>query len=266
MSIYVPTGNPVFNSAMGSKQIRDEFALVQTAVNSKADAASPVLTGTPTLNGVSITATAAEINKLAGTPAGLTSTELGYVDGVTSAIQTQLNAKAPTDSPTFTGTVTYPPAGITSTALAPGLSLIGPTADNIKLTGSASADVNTLDYYEEGTYTATLTGMTTVVTTAMRYTRIGKVVTLTSPVAVSGISNSASFLITGMPASLRPSANMLVCVYTINNGTGFMGAALVDTTGDFTFLGPSNIATGVLGGFTASGNKGINGIAVSYVI
>lgn len=39
-----------------------------------------------------VTATAAEVNKLAGTPAGLTSTELGYVDGVTSAIQDQLNA------------------------------------------------------------------------------------------------------------------------------------------------------------------------------
>jgi hypothetical protein len=34
--------------------------------------------------------------------------ELNYVDGVTSAIQTQLNAKAPIASPTFTGTVTLP--------------------------------------------------------------------------------------------------------------------------------------------------------------
>lgn len=35
-------------------------------------------------------------------------TELDYVDGVTSAIQTQLDAKAPKASPTFTGTVTLP--------------------------------------------------------------------------------------------------------------------------------------------------------------
>jgi hypothetical protein len=34
----------------------------------------------------------------------VTNTELGYVSGVTSAIQTQLNAKAPSASPTFTGT------------------------------------------------------------------------------------------------------------------------------------------------------------------
>ena len=35
-------------------------------------------------------------------------TEIEYLDGVTSSIQTQLNAKAPTDNPTFTGTVTIP--------------------------------------------------------------------------------------------------------------------------------------------------------------
>lgn len=43
----------------------------------------------------------------------VSSTEIGYVDGVTSAIQTQLNAKAPLASPTFTGTVNS--ADITST-------------------------------------------------------------------------------------------------------------------------------------------------------
>jgi hypothetical protein len=57
--------------------------------------ATSASTGSLTLGGVSISATAAEINKLAGTPAGLTSTELGYVDGVTSSIQTQLNGKQP---------------------------------------------------------------------------------------------------------------------------------------------------------------------------
>lgn len=38
----------------------------------------------------------------------VTSTELGYVGGVTSAIQTQINTKAPAASPTFTGTITTP--------------------------------------------------------------------------------------------------------------------------------------------------------------
>jgi hypothetical protein len=42
-----------------------------------------------------ITATAAELNVLDNIPATLTSTELGYVDGVTSAIQTQMDDKKP---------------------------------------------------------------------------------------------------------------------------------------------------------------------------
>lgn len=41
-----------------------------------------------------LTASAAELNLLDGVPAGLTTTEIGYLDGVTSAIQTQLNARA----------------------------------------------------------------------------------------------------------------------------------------------------------------------------
>jgi hypothetical protein len=36
----------------------------------------------------------------------VSSTEIGYLNGVTSGIQTQLNDKAPLNSPTFTGTVT----------------------------------------------------------------------------------------------------------------------------------------------------------------
>jgi len=39
---------------------------------------------------------------------GVSDTEIGYLDGVTSAIQTQIDAKAPTNNPVFTGTVTLP--------------------------------------------------------------------------------------------------------------------------------------------------------------
>lgn len=37
----------------------------------------------------------------------VSNTEFGYLDGVTSAIQTQLDAKAPTSSPTFSGNTTF---------------------------------------------------------------------------------------------------------------------------------------------------------------
>ena len=55
-----------------------------------------------------VTATTAELNTLDGVPGTLTATELGYVDGVTSAIQTQIDAKAPLASPTFTGNPVAP--------------------------------------------------------------------------------------------------------------------------------------------------------------
>lgn len=45
-----------------------------------------------------VTSSAAELNALDGIPATLTATELGYVDGVTSAIQTQLDAKGTVSS------------------------------------------------------------------------------------------------------------------------------------------------------------------------
>lgn len=67
-------------------------------VNGTSGTIAPDLT-TLTINGVDVTATAAELN---------------YVDGVTSAIQTQLDAKAPTESPTFTGTATVPTANVTT--------------------------------------------------------------------------------------------------------------------------------------------------------
>ena len=57
-----------------------------------------------TLDG--ITSSTAELNILDG--ATLSTTELNYVDGVTSSIQTQIDSKAPTNSPTFTGTVVLP--------------------------------------------------------------------------------------------------------------------------------------------------------------
>ena len=45
-------------------------------------------------------------------PSTVSSAELGYLDGVTSAIQTQVDAKAASASPTFTGTVTIPAGAV----------------------------------------------------------------------------------------------------------------------------------------------------------
>ena len=55
---------------------------------------------------------AAEFSILDGATA--TTVEVNYLSGVTSAIQTQIDAKAPIADPTFTGTATIPTAAITT--------------------------------------------------------------------------------------------------------------------------------------------------------
>ena len=64
--------------------------------------------------------------------ANVSSTEIGYLDGVTSAIQTQINDKAPLASPTFTGTV----SGVTKTHV--GLGNVDNTTDANKPVSTAT--------------------------------------------------------------------------------------------------------------------------------
>lgn len=105
---------------------------IQNQLNLKAPLASPSLTGVPTsttaainTNTTQIATTAYVINQgysklesptFTGTVVlpsttsigTVSATELGYLDGVTSSIQTQINTKSPSASPTFTGTVVLP--------------------------------------------------------------------------------------------------------------------------------------------------------------
>lgn len=89
------------------------------------------------LNGV--TADAAEINILDG--AILSTTELNYVDGVTSAIQTQINTKAPLASPTFTGTPTLPTGTIATTQSASNNSTAVATTAYVDTAGALKANL-----------------------------------------------------------------------------------------------------------------------------
>jgi len=61
---------------------------------------------------------------------GVSDTEIGFLDGVTSGIQSQINSKAPINSPTFTGTVILPNSTVTNSMLAGSI-------DNSKLSNSS---------------------------------------------------------------------------------------------------------------------------------
>jgi hypothetical protein len=127
-------------------------------------------------------------------------------------------------------------------------------------TQSASTNANTLDDYQEGSFTGTLTGCTTSPTGTIYYTKVGNVVTVNLRYIV-GTSNTTALTITGVPTELRSvsgEAYMLVVVY--DNGVAKIGQLDSTTSTIWTFhsgLDGSNP-------FTASGNKGPSYTAFSY--
>lgn len=90
---------------------------LQTQLNGKQ---ATITGGATTIASSNLTASRALASDTSGKVAvsTVTSTELGYLSGVTSAIQTQINAKANLASPTFTGTVTLPSNTVTNDMLA----------------------------------------------------------------------------------------------------------------------------------------------------
>jgi microcystin-dependent protein len=80
----------------------NEHINATTGIHGIAGGLAPL--ASPTFTGTVVLPSATSIGNVSAT-------EISYVDGVTSAIQTQLNAKAPLASPTFTGTVTLPDLG-----------------------------------------------------------------------------------------------------------------------------------------------------------
>ena len=81
--------------------------------------------------------------------ANVSDAEIGYLDGVTSAIQTQLDTKAPLASPTFTGTV----SGVSKSMV--GLGSVDNTADTSKPVSTAQQTALDLKANLAGTTTFT---------------------------------------------------------------------------------------------------------------
>lgn len=109
---------------------------IQTQMNLKAPLASPTFTTSARFS----YATATTVPYLDASKdmisSAVTPTELGYLSGVSSAIQTQINAKVSAASPTFSGTVTMPSGTVTSSAWDTGTSTF--TSNSVAFTAKAN--------------------------------------------------------------------------------------------------------------------------------
>jgi hypothetical protein len=120
-----------------------------------------------------------------------------------------------------------------------GVRITGVTGVKFLATQVPSADANTLDDYEEGTFTATLMGSVTnptiPVTTTGYYTKIGRQVTVS--IYFSGFTTtgaSGNLMVSGLPFAAHSTAGASVgSAQMANNGTI---AGLTTTTNSSTTL------------------------------
>ena len=167
LDLKAPLANPTFTGTVAGI---DKSMIGLENVDNTADSAKPISTATqtalddkanidgPTLTGIVTLPSSTSIGDV-------TSTEIGYLEGVTSAIQDQLDNKlasstasstyAPLAGPTFTGTV----AGITKTMV--GLANVDNTADTDKpISTDTQAALDLKAPLANPTFTGTVAGIT----------------------------------------------------------------------------------------------------------
>lgn len=198
-----------------------------------------------------VTAVAAEINILTSTT--VTATELNYVHGVTSAIQTQLDSKASSNNASFTGTFSAPTGTITSAMIADGTIVDGDISSSAAIADSKLATISTAGKVSNSATTATATaGNSTIVARDAS----GNFAAGTITAALSGNATTATTLATAraieLSGDVTGTANFdgsaaINIVATIAANSVALGT---DTTGSY--VGSLVAGTGV----TLSNNSG----------
>ena len=276
---------PVFtdaNKALASKSVADTRTALGLGV-----ADSPTLAGL-TLTAFSgfVQATAGVLSAAAITdgnlPSALTgktynaltltalATGFSIAGGTTSKTLTvdetiSLSAKAPLVSPSFTTpALGTPSAGVLTNctglpqAAVVGLTTAdGPTFDHVHLTSgqvgfpatqAPSADANTLDDYEEGTWTPVLVGWTNVGTPTVtgRYLKIGRLLWASARIipATSISATVTTSYITGLPFPLGASEEAALAMADVTTGGGYSCALANRGTASEIYIYPPT--TGVL--------------------
>ena len=157
--------------------------------------------------------------------ADVSDTEIGYLNGVTSAIQTQIDTKAPSASPTFTGTV----AGITSTMV--GLGNVDNTSDASKPISTATQTALDLKApIASPTFTGTVAGITSTMVglgNVDNTSDANKPVSTATQTALDLKATLASPTFTGTPT--LPTGTIATTQTAGNNSTAVATTAFVST-------------------------------------
>ena len=214
-----------------------EFDAISTAIASKANAASPAITGTISLNGVNVTSTAAELNILDGVTS--TAAELNILDGVTSTAA-ELNLLDGSVAGTVVNSkgVVYGAAGeINATTLQiAGTSITSTAAELNILDGvtSTATEINLLDGV-----TATTAELNYLDVTTLGTTEASKAVTADANGVVT-FDNGVSEEYTAVTSSSNATT------VNLRDGTNFSHTLTENTT--FTFSNPAS--SGKVSSFT----------------
>jgi len=100
-------------------------------------------------------------------------------------------------------------------------------------TQNASADVNTLDDYEEGTWTPSVGGTATYTTQVGRYIKIGKQVTVWCDLVINAIGTGDTIIISGLPfaAVTLTGYAAIGAAYAVSSATAVVSIVGVVTSG-----------------------------------
>lgn len=136
----------------------------------------------------------------------------------------------------------------------------GGVANLTVATGNLAITGTTIDFATvTGSFTGTLTGVSSGGTGTVKYSKNGNVVTLQIPTGMVGTANANTHTMTGAPAAIFPATAQTVITINENNTVELFSRTIVETTGVLTL---HNGLTGAT--FTGTGTEGILNQTFTY--
>ena len=127
-------------------------------------------------------------------------------------------------------------------------------------TQSASTDANTLDDYEEGTWTPSVGGNATYSTRIASYTKVGNLVYVHCYIVINAIGTGSTAILSGLPFTSKNTGTaqaIYTCYYTsLASSITWLSGYVENNATTIQFTGNSTAATSIQSnGFAVFGNS-----------